>query len=61
MSLQSIKSCCDGESKFIIYYENNTVFTVCNNDSKKSEYKTGIKFVLDYTTKKEIALEEFLQ
>ena len=47
MSLQSIKSCCDELPKVIIYYENNTVFTVCENDSKKSEYRTGIKFVLD--------------
>lgn len=61
MSLQSIKSCCDGVPEFIIYYENNTAFTVCKEDSKKSEYKTGIDFVLNFITKKEIPLEEFLQ
>lgn len=62
MNLQfpDIKRCCNNMIKFIIVYQNNTTIAVCDDDYKKIEYRTGIKMILDFDTKKRLEIKEVL-
>ncbi len=54
----SIKRCCNEDSKYVFFYGNERVIVVCEDDSEKLEYRTGVKKVFDFVTKKELKIKE---
>lgn len=49
-----IRQCCDNDSKYIIGYDQNDIYLVCEEHSQHLPFQTGVIMIFDYKTKKEL-------